>query len=87
MFVRVLTTKGRRYLQVVESYRKGGMPRHRVLISLGRCDDRAREQRVRDLIRDYQPLVHAQLLLTEMEREEVQGRQGRGYFKKLHSWR
>ncbi len=87
MFVRGVTVKGRRYLQLVESYRKGGVPRHRVLISLGRCDDRAREQRVRDLIKDYQPLVYAQLLLTELEGEEGQGRQGRGYFKKLHSWR
>jgi len=41
MFVRVNESGGRRYLQVVESYRnEAGKPRHRVVANLGRIDGR-----------------------------------------------
>ena len=41
MFVRINGSGGRRYLQVVESYRnEAGKPRHRVLANLGRLDDK-----------------------------------------------
>jgi hypothetical protein len=41
MFVRINESGGRRYLQVVESYRnEAGKPRHRVVANLGRIDDR-----------------------------------------------
>ncbi|TVP83801.1 IS1634 family transposase [Thioalkalivibrio sp.] len=40
MFVRINESGGRRYLQVVESYRnEAGKPRHRVVANLGRLDD------------------------------------------------
>ncbi len=40
MFVRINESGGRRYLQVVESYRnEAGKPRHRVVANLGRIDD------------------------------------------------
>ena len=39
MFVRVNESGGRRYLQVVESYRnEAGKPRHRIVANLGRID-------------------------------------------------
>lgn len=39
MFVRINTSGGRRYLQIVESYRnEAGKPRHRVVANLGRID-------------------------------------------------
>ncbi|RDC66968.1 IS1634 family transposase, partial [Rhodovulum sp. 12E13] len=39
MFVRINESGGRRYLQVVESYRnEAGKPRHRVIANLGRID-------------------------------------------------
>jgi hypothetical protein len=41
MFVRINESGGRRYLQVVESYRnEAGKPRHRVVANLGRVDDK-----------------------------------------------
>jgi len=41
MFVRINESGGRRYLQVVESYRnEAGKPRHRVVANLGRLDDK-----------------------------------------------
>jgi hypothetical protein len=41
MFVRVNESGGRRYLQVVESWRnEAGKPRHRVVANLGRLDDK-----------------------------------------------
>lgn len=86
MFVRVSSVKGLRYLQVVESYRKGGMSRHRVLLYLGRCDDEGRERMVRDLIGEYRPLSRARVVIAELE--EVSGRiQGKGYLKRLRSLR
>lgn len=40
MFIRINESGGRRYLQVVESYRnEAGKPRHRVIANLGRIDD------------------------------------------------
>jgi hypothetical protein len=67
MFVRGVNARGFRYLQVVESYLKEGVSRHRVLVSLGRCNDRVREQKARDLIRDYRPLKRAQVVIAELE--------------------
>lgn len=86
MFVRVISVKGLRYLQVVESYRKGGVSRHRVLVCLGRCDDKVRERRARELIRDYRPLTRAEVVIAELE-EAAGSLQGKGYFRKLHGWR
>jgi transposase len=41
MFFRINESGGRRYLQVVESYRnEAGKPRHRVVANLGRLDDK-----------------------------------------------
>jgi len=41
MFMRINESGGRRYLQVVESYRnEAGKPRHRVVANLGRLDDK-----------------------------------------------
>ena len=41
MFVRINESGGRRYLQVVESYRnETGKPRHRVVANLGRIDNK-----------------------------------------------
>jgi hypothetical protein len=41
MVVRINESGGRRYLQVVESYRnEAGTPRHRVVANLGRLDDK-----------------------------------------------
>ena len=86
MFIRVIPIRGYRYMQVVESYWKGGVSRHRVLVGLGRCNDRVREQKARDLIRDYRPLKRAHVVIAELE--EVAGPlQGKGYFKRLRGWR
>ncbi|WP_209426834.1 IS1634 family transposase [Pararhodobacter sp. SW119] len=41
MFVRINESGGRRYLQIVESFRnEAGKPRHRVVANLGRLDDK-----------------------------------------------
>ncbi len=86
MFVRSVVARGVRYLQVVESYRKDGVSRHRVLAYLGRCDDKVREQQARELIRDYRPLTRARVVIDELE--EVAGPlQRKGYFRKLLGWR
>jgi len=86
MFVRAISLRGIRYLQVVESYRQGGVSRHRVLVALGRCGDEAREQQVRGLIKDYRPLSRAQVIIAEVG--DASGPiQGKGYFKKLRGWR
>ena len=85
MFIRAVVAKGLRYLQVVESYRKDGVSRPRMLICLGRCEDAVREQKARGLIRDYRPLTRARVVIDEIE--EVAGPlQRKGYFKRLHGW-
>lgn len=86
MFLRVTWTRGIGYLQIVESYRKEGVSRHRVLLNLGRCADRATVEAVRELVREYRPLERAPVVIAEVE--EASGRvQGKGYFRKLRGWR
>jgi len=73
-------------LQIVESYRKDGVSRHRVLLSLGRCDYQATVETVCELVREYRPLERASVVIAEVE--EASGRaQGKGYFRKLREWR
>lgn len=86
MFVRVTWTRGTGYLQIVESYRKAGVSRHRVLLNLRRCDDQATVETVRELVREYRPLERAPVVIAEVE--EASGRaQGKGYFRKLCGWK
>ena len=86
MFLRVTWTRGIGYLQIVESYRKEGVSRHRVLLNLGRCEDQATVETVRELVREYRPLERAPVVIAEVE--EASGRvQGKGYFRKLRGWR
>lgn len=79
MFVRQVRVKGYGYLQIVESYRVKGKhtPRHRMLCSLGRADDR-RLQEVRCLLRDWQPMTYAPAFLAEIQdttQPQPQGKQ------------
>ena len=57
-----------------------------MLLRLGRCDDQARVETVRELVREYRPLERAPVVIAEVE--EASGRaQGKGYFRKLGRWR
>ncbi len=86
MFVRVTWTRGIGYLRIVESYRKDGVSRHRVILSSGRCDDQATVETVRELVREYRPLERAPVVIAEVE--EASGRaQGKGCFRKLRGWK
>ena len=86
MFVRVTWARGIGYLRIVESYRKDGVSRHRVLLSLGRCDYQATVETVCELVREYRPLERAPVVIAEVE--EASGRaQGKGYFRKLRGWK
>lgn len=85
MFIRGVRVRGIRYLQLVASYRRDGVPRHRILASLGRCGGSAREQEMREIIRDYKPLSRAQVVIADVE--EAQGAiQQKGYFVRLRGW-
>ena len=54
-----------------------------MLFDLGRCDDRQRRQEIREIVQDYQPLVHAKVVIEEIE--DVSGPlQGKSFFKKMH---
>lgn len=73
-------------MQITESHRHMGVSKHRVLASLGRDDEGSREERVRGIIREYEPLKRAQVVVEEIE--EVSGPlQGKGYFRKLRRWK
>jgi len=83
MWIRV--SGGRQYVDIVEYRRWGGRQRCRVLLSLGRCADRARQCEMREIIRDYRPMEHARIVLEELN--DASGRlQGRGFFKRMRSW-
>ena len=50
-----------------------------MLLNLGRCDDQAVVETVRELVREYRPLERASVVIGEVE--EASGRvQGKGYF-------
>ncbi len=83
MLVRISRFGRHHYVDIVEYRRWGGKKRCRILLSLGKCDDRARQQEIREIIRDYQPLEHAKLVLEELNNASGPW-QGKGYFKKMH---
>jgi len=86
MFLRVTCTRGIGYSQIVESYRKAGVSRRRVLLNLGRCEVQATVGMMHELVREYRPLERAPVVIAEVE--EASGRaQGKGYFRKLRGWR
>lgn len=65
MFIRGVRTKGILYLQIVESYREAGRPRHRVLCPLGRGDEQEL-RRIRGLLRSWKPMESASVVLSDI---------------------
>jgi hypothetical protein len=64
---------------VVKQHYWGEKRGYRVLFDLGRCDDRQRRQEIREIVQDYQPLVHAKVVIKEIE--DVSGPlQGKSFF-------
>jgi len=39
MFIKITKTKNYHYVQLVQSYRKNGLVKHKVLLNLGRLDE------------------------------------------------
>lgn len=69
------------YMQLVESCRREGTVKHRILASLGRYDER-RFREAKRLVRELVPLEQAQVIIEELE--EASGpSQGKLYFRKF----
>ena len=51
MFIKTIKSKGRSYLQIVESYREGTKIKHRVLLNLGRLDILEKNNQLNNLVK------------------------------------
>jgi len=65
---------------VVKQRYWGGNRRYQALFDLGRCDDRQRQPAIREIVQDYQPLVHAKVVIS---RGRVWSSAGKWFFKKM----
>jgi len=84
MFVRIVKGYGRKYMQVVESYRQNYKSKQRILWPLGLYDEDLYQQ-VKRNISDWKKLKRAPVVLKELDDSaELTGPlQGKGYFKSL----
>jgi|GEM_PF-1952149 hypothetical protein len=65
MFIRGVRAKGVLYLQIAESYREAGRPKHRILCPLGSGDEQEL-LRIRSLLRSWRPMEYASLALEDV---------------------
>jgi geranylgeranyl pyrophosphate synthase len=85
MYVRIVCVRGKKYMQVVHSYREGGQVKQRVLIPLGRYE-KEKFEAVRTAVRDWEVLERAQEVIDELQNSG--GRiQGKSYFLKFRGWK
>jgi len=84
MFARIKRVSAYEYLQIVETYRRNGKVKQRMLASLGRYEG-DRYEAVRQAIGDWQPLERGKAVLSDLEEPGIR-RQGAGYFRKFKRW-
>ena len=85
MFVRVYTlSKGRRYMVIIQSVRRGRKVQHRHILSLGPYDGRNLD-RYRDIVAAWKPLERSAAVLQELANESGH-LQGRGFFWSFRRW-
>jgi len=71
MYIRIVKTRGLRYIQVVHSYYvRGKCPSQQVISSLGRYDE-DRYLQIQEILRDMQPLKRMQEVVNEIKNPPV----------------